>query len=85
MLRYAWKTYCFNILPYNRLGIRIILAGAEILMIGQVNNAKHESKQHVFSLSTEEDEILKSITQQKAEEIFIRIFVVRAYVAFPIS
>lgn len=36
--------------------------------LGQVNNAKHESKRHVCSLSTEEDELLQSIMQQKAEE-----------------
>lgn len=39
--------------------------------LGQVNNAKHESKRHVCSLSTEEDEILQSIVQQKAEESFV--------------
>lgn len=39
--------------------------------LGQVNNAKHESKRHVCSLSTEEDKILQSIKQQKAEESFV--------------
>lgn len=39
--------------------------------LGQVNNAKHESKRHVSSLSTEEDETLQSIIQQKAEESFV--------------
>lgn len=38
--------------------------------LGQVNNAKHESKRHVCSLRTE-DEILQSIMQQKAEESFV--------------
>lgn len=45
--------------------------------LGQVNNAKHESKRHVCSLRTEEDEILQSSRRQRNH-----LFAVRVYVAF---
>lgn len=39
--------------------------------LGQENNTKHKSKRHFCSLSAEEDDILQSIMQQKAEESFV--------------